>query len=150
MIDDPTKPQSGPADDEQLLLPDRQPAPAPKPSSPVGTTLTIHIAPEHAEVAHHALAVAADKVGPMIGELLALATPAAPKKPSGSHPHAQALAAGIMLGLGDKYQGQAFTAAGARLKAQALSAPVPTAVAAKPPRSPRKPRAARPKGKRGR
>jgi hypothetical protein len=43
--------------------------------------VTIHLAPEHAEAAHQALAVAGDTIGPMIGKLLGLDAPAAPAAP---------------------------------------------------------------------
>jgi hypothetical protein len=146
-------------DDRPLLLSGGDQPPAPKPSSPGGVTLTVNIAPEHAEAAHHALSVAADKVGPMIGELLGLAKPAAKKpKPTGSSPEAQALVAGLLGGLGQKYEDPGLTKSAQFLArtshgidpAQARQGIFTAAVATRPPAKPsrtRKPRAARNKSK---
>jgi hypothetical protein len=142
-------PAGDPANDQrqQPLLT----TPAPEPAPPAGTTISLTLpplTPEHGEMAQQALAAAVNA----IGGLLPAATPAPPPKAKGSDLSAQALVAGLLKGLGAKYQDRALTKAGGLLEQRmGLRPAVATkfAVAAKPGKSTRKPRV-RKGGKRGR
>jgi hypothetical protein len=71
---------------------------------------------EAAAVAQQVLA----KVGDTIGALLRSTTPAAPKRKVTSSPEAQALAAGLLRGLGEKYQDPELSKAGEFLQTQLM------------------------------
>jgi hypothetical protein len=114
---------------------DQQPAPAGATTINLSLTVPADVPRDAADV----LSAVVDGIGSLL-----LPPQPAPKKPSGTHPHAQALAAGIMLGLGDKYQDTELSAAGARLAAQAQGFPI--ASAAKPQQS--KPFKGNPRNKR--
>jgi len=124
------------------IITDQATSPAAEPSSPVGATTTVNLSLTVPAEAMAAVVTVVDTIG--IGGLLSSLAPAAPAaKPKSSHPAAQAMVAGLLRGLGEKYQDPALSAAGRQLEARLLG--FPTAAAAKPqpskfkpPRNPRR------------
>jgi hypothetical protein len=124
-------PEPQPNDDNQPLL--LQPLSASEPNSaataaPAGATkaITLTLPAEVADVAQQLLARAVDAVGGL------LAPPPAAPAPSRSHPAAQALVAGILQGLGQKYGDRRMSAAGFELEQRARGLPVVAKPAGKP------------------
>lgn len=131
-------PRPAPAADQSLLAPLTPSPPAPEPSAPAGTTISVTLpplSPETAEVAQQALSAAVNAIANLL--------PAAARrpKPKGSDPSAQALMAGLLKGLGAKYQDRALTKAGGLLE-QRLVGAMPAVVA----KSAKRPRKLRRKG----
>ena len=113
-----------------------------EPSSPAagGTTILQIAVPSAAvDTVQHVLAEAGDLIDAIIGA----ATPAPAAKKT-SHPAAQGLVAGLLRGLGEKYQDQDLVSAGLGLQAKVLGLPV---AAAKPIIRPSKPFKGNPRNK---